>query len=60
MNIMNQKDNCEANNTQILIEDLTINENQTVEVKGGPIYMRIDGVDGDVTTAGHDKWISRE
>jgi hypothetical protein len=60
MNIMNQKDNCEANNTQILIEDLTINENETAEVKGGPIYMQIDGVDGSVTSAGHDKWISRE
>jgi len=57
---MNQQNNREANNTQILIEDLTINENQTAEVKGGPIYMQIDGISGDVTSAGHDKWISRE
>jgi hypothetical protein len=59
MNIMNQQDNRETNNTQILTEDLTINETLSTKIKGGPIYMQVDGVDGDVTTVGHDKWISR-
>lgn len=27
------------------------------KISGGPIYMKIDGVDGSVTAAGHEKWI---
>ena len=49
---MNKQDKQEPNNQQSLIEDLAVNEEQAVEVKGGPIYMKIDGVDGDVTATG--------
>ena len=37
------------NNQQNIIEDLTVNEAEAEEVKGGPIYVKIDGVDGSVT-----------
>ncbi|MGE0126828.1 MAG: hypothetical protein AB7U82_01895 [Blastocatellales bacterium] len=39
------------NNQQNIIEDLDVNEIEAEEVKGGPIYMKIEGVDGDVTPA---------
>jgi hypothetical protein len=45
---MNEQNNQELNNKQPLIEDLTINEDQAAEVKGGPIYMRFDGIEGSV------------
>ena len=46
---MREKDKQEINNPQPMIEDLTVNEDQTAEVKGGPIYLRLEGVYGDVT-----------
>lgn len=46
---MNQQDNQELNKQESLTEDLIVNEAEAEEVKGGPIYMTIDGVDGDVT-----------
>lgn len=55
---MKQQDNHEANPTRIQIEDLTIEEGQSTAVKGGPIYMNYDGIDGDVTSAGYEGWIS--
>lgn len=54
---MNKQDNHEANNQQSIIEDLTVNQDQATAVKGGPIYIRVDGIAGDVTSAGHEKWI---
>jgi hypothetical protein len=39
MNIMKQQDNREANHSQILIEDLTVNQNQAAEVKGGTTFV---------------------
>ncbi len=49
--------NKQKDNQKIEIEDLTINEEQASAVKGGPIFMKYDGIDGDVTAAGHEKWI---
>ena len=43
---MNRQDNTESNNQQSAIEDLTVNEDQAAEVKGGP--------------RDHDKWINVE
>ena len=37
---MNKQDNLEISNQQILIEDLTVNQDQAAEVKGGPIEIR--------------------
>ena len=54
---MNKQNKCETNNQQMKIEDLAVNQEQAAEVKGGPIYMNFDGIDGDVTSRGHDKWI---
>lgn len=45
---MNEQNNQEANNQQPVIEDLTVNENQAGEVKGGPIFMKVEGIDGSV------------
>lgn len=39
---MNKKDNREANNQQSVIEDLTVNEDQAAEVKGGPVNHTIE------------------
>lgn len=36
---MKQQDTREANPSQIQIEDLTINQAQAEEVKGGPTYV---------------------
>ena len=40
-----------------LNENMTITEQDLENVKGGPIFMQYDGVDGSVTAAGHEKWI---
>jgi hypothetical protein len=56
-NIMNKQDNRETKTAQTLIEDLTVNKDVATDVKGGPIFMRIDGIDGDVTSRGHEKLI---
>jgi hypothetical protein len=37
--MMNKQDKPEANNSQILIEDLTVNQEQAGEVKGGPTFV---------------------
>ena len=39
------------NNQQNIIEDLTVNEAEAEEVKGGPIYMKIEGIEGSVTNS---------
>lgn len=54
---MNQQVEQEPNQEQSLLEDLTVNEAQAAEVKGGPIYMQYEGIKGSVTAAGHEKWI---
>jgi hypothetical protein len=36
----------QANQPSEAIEDLTVNEAEAEEVKGGPDYLKIDGVDG--------------
>ena len=41
----------EADKQETNIEDLTVNED--TEVKGGPIYMQVEGVKGRVTPEGH-------
>ena len=47
---MSTQDNQEPNSQQPQIEDLTVNEDEATEVKGGPIYLRLEGVTGDVTS----------
>ena len=54
---MKPQDKHEANNQQAQIDDLPVAQDVAAEVKGGPIFMRYDGIDGDVTSAGHEKWI---
>ena len=54
---MNQPTNSEGNKAQGLIEDLPVAQGRAAEVKGGPIYMNYEGIEGDVTAAGHEKWI---
>ncbi|MDQ3009313.1 MAG: hypothetical protein M3X11_01215 [Acidobacteriota bacterium] len=49
----NKENNLEAinsaNNTPAnLLEDLNLQEADATEVKGGPIYMKYDGIDGSV------------
>ena len=53
---MKKQDKQEINNPQPVIEDLTVNQDQAAEVKGGPIYIKVEGVDGDVTSRGYEKW----
>ena len=36
---MNKQDKQEPNNQQPVIEDLTVNEDQAAEVKGGPVFV---------------------
>jgi hypothetical protein len=55
---MNKQDNLKPENQQSVVEDLTITQDQEAEVKGGPIYMKVEGIDGDVTSTGYDKQIS--
>ena len=38
-----------------VIEDLTVNQDQEAEVKGGPIYMEYEGIRGSVTTRGWER-----
>jgi hypothetical protein len=56
--IMNNQDNLKPENQQSVTDDLTMDEAQSTAVKGGPIYMNYEGISGDVTTAGYDKWVS--
>ena len=46
---MKKQDKQEINNLQPLIEDLTVNEAEAAEVKGGPYYLKLESVTGDVT-----------
>jgi hypothetical protein len=39
-NVMDEQNNQEPNNQQPLIEDLTVNEAEATDVKGGPIEIR--------------------
>ena len=51
---MNQQDNQATNNTQPQIEDLTVDENQGAEVKGGAqvdYFLKLKGIDGEATSA---------
>jgi hypothetical protein len=53
---MDHKDNQEINDQQPQIEDLTVNEDQATEVKGGAqvdYFLRLKGVDGESTNDGH-------
>lgn len=53
---MDQKDKQEPNNQQSLIEDLTVNEDQATEVKGGAqvdFFLHLQGVDGESTDDKH-------
>ena len=43
---MKQQEQQENNESQL--EDLAVAKAKSAEVKGGPIYMKVDGVDGDV------------
>ena len=52
--VMNDKDSSNIAKEPV-IEDLTVNQDQEAEVKGGPIYMKYDGVDGDVTARGWER-----
>jgi hypothetical protein len=55
---MNKQNNLKPENQQPVIEDLTIEEAQSTAVKGGPIYIHVEGISGDVTSEGFDKGIS--
>lgn len=44
----------ENNEQQSQLEDLAVEK--SADVKGGPIYLKVDGVDGDVTSEGSDRW----
>jgi hypothetical protein len=57
---MNKQASRENNNEPSILEDLTITQSQAAEVKGGPIFMQYHGIDGDVTAAGHEKWIEMD
>lgn len=52
---MSKTENRTASHQSVVIEDLTINQGQAEEVKGGPIYMKIEGISGDVTTRGYER-----
>jgi hypothetical protein len=52
--MMNKQDNLKPENQQSVIEDLTIDEAQSGAVKGGPIYMEVEGIKGRVTAAGFE------
>jgi hypothetical protein len=43
---MNQQNNGETNEQQSLIEDLTVNDDQTAEIKGGRDYSAVVFVGG--------------
>lgn len=45
---MSRQENQLKDTEQPLIEDLSVNQDQAAEVKGGPIYMNVHGVDGDL------------
>lgn len=51
------KNHKESSNTakESVIEDLTVNQDQEAEVKGGPIYLKYDGIEGDVTARGWER-----
>jgi hypothetical protein len=44
---MNSKNNHETNDQSVIIQDL--DAQKTEEIKGGPIYVIIRSIDGDVT-----------
>jgi len=48
-NVMNNIETNEDNNQSVIIEDLNTKNDE--EIKGGPIYMKIEGVEGSVTSA---------
>lgn len=54
---MKKQDNRKANDQQSVIEDLTVNEAEAAEVKGGPIYLKVEGITGDVTSSGYERHI---
>ena len=45
---MSRQENQLKNTEQPLIEDLSVDQDQAAEVKGGPIYIKVDGVNGDL------------
>ena len=50
---MSQQDKQEINNHEPLIEDLTVNQEQEEEVKGGAIvdyFLKVEGIDGESTS----------
>ena len=48
------KEQQETIELQPKLEDLPVELSE--DVKGGPIYMKIEGVKGDVTAEGYDRW----
>ena len=54
---MSQKNNVESITQPPVIEDLSVDEVQSEDVKGGPIYMRWTEIKGDVTAQGYDRSI---
>jgi hypothetical protein len=47
---MNEKDNKQlVNKPSEAIEDLTVNEAEAGDVKGGPSYLKVKDIDGIVT-----------
>lgn len=55
---MKQQDKQALNSRESGIDDLPVNEDQAADVKGGPIYLKVDGVDGDVSNVGLEKGIA--
>ena len=44
----NKENNLETINTPDPLEDLNLQEAEATEVKGGPIFMKIEGIKGSV------------
>jgi hypothetical protein len=39
-----------------IVEDLTVTEEEADGVKAGPVYLSVEGVTGDVSSLGHDRF----
>jgi hypothetical protein len=56
-NLQNHDNNQQQTEFESTISDLPVAEAQQDQVKGGPIYMKVEGVKGRVTAAGFEKEI---
>jgi hypothetical protein len=54
-NLQNNDNNQQQTELENTISDLPVAEAQQDQVKGGPIYMHVEGVTGSVTTVGFEK-----